>query len=148
MILPQSRYCWLCGGKIMPTAAQDALPSTGPSWSTQPLEWTHALMFWLGAIVVALVGYGVLRSQDRLFSALYLLVVVPALLLTLFGATIARVAGKPWTPSKAARVGALATASSLTLVATIVATIIAIVATIVSFFVALFEICSSAVGGQ
>ena len=105
-------------------------------------------MVWLSAIVVAVVGYGVLRSQDRLFAALYLLVVVPTLLLTLFGATIARIAGKPWTPRKAASVGAIAVASGLTLVATVVATIIAIVAAIVSFFVAIFEICSSAVGGH
>lgn len=145
----QARYCWLCGGKITPSAAQDALPSVRASRWRQPLTGTQALMFWLGTILVALVGYGVVRSQDRFFAAMYLLTAVPALVVTLIGATTARVAGRPWTPGKVARVGAMTAASSLATAAAVAAIIVVMVALlVVSMIAAFFALCSSLTGGH
>ena len=78
-ISAQDRYCWLCGGKIVLSAASDASLSIGTPPLSQPLTNRHAAMFWLVAIVAAVVGYGMLRSQDRRVSALYLMIIVPAL---------------------------------------------------------------------
>ena len=99
-------------------------------------------------IVAALIGFGLLASQDWIWATLFAVAVVPTLLVVLIGTTSARSMGQPWTPAKTAGV-AVATAAT-TVVSTIaIVIVVAAVAVLVLFaaIIALFEQCLRALGG-
>jgi hypothetical protein len=113
-----------------------------------PSDSGHRLAIWLGVIVVMIVGFGVLASQDGLWAALFLIAVVPTMLVVLMGTTSARQRGQPWTPAKTAAV-AVTTAATTVASTILIAIVVAAVAVLVLFaaVIALFQQCLNALGG-
>jgi len=141
----EARYCWLCG------TAQPPLEPTHPAPIVAELvrsDSSQRLAIWLGVVVAAIVGFGVLASQDWLWAAIFLIAVVPTLLVVLVGTTSARQRGQPWTPAKTA---AVAVTTAATTVASTIAIVIVVaaVAVLVLFaaVIAMFQQCLNALGG-
>jgi peptidoglycan/LPS O-acetylase OafA/YrhL len=139
---PGAHYCWLCGAKqveILATAVPDEPPALDPR---------QRLLVWLAVVVVAVIGFGVLQSQDPVIAAMYLIAVVPTLLVVLFGTGLARARGQPWSPGKTVAVAAT-TAATTVLTAVVIAIITAAVAVlvVVAAVIALFAACLQAAGG-
>src|SRR5262245_790384 len=92
---PGANYCWLCGSKQVL-----AEPTPAKAHATRPFPPGQRLLVWLAVIVVAVLGYGVVRARDPGIAALYLIAVLPTLLVVLIGRAAARWRGQPWSPSR------------------------------------------------
>jgi hypothetical protein len=113
-----------------------------------PGERGQRIAIWIGVVVAAILGFGLLASQDWVWATLFAVAVVPTLLVVLIGTTSARSRGQPWTPAKTAGV-AVATAATTVASTIAIAIVAAAVAVLVLFalMIALFEQCLSALGG-
>ena len=142
----------MCGG-----ALPEVLSPTTPAKSEIPVaelatsglaDSQQRLLIWLGVIVVAVVGFGVAAAKDWAIAILYVCAVVPTLLVVLFGTTLARAKGTPWSPGKTAAV--VVTTAAGTVVTTVIVVVVALaVAVLVAFamIIALFEQCLQMLGG-
>ncbi len=140
-----ARYCWMCG------AAQDSMEQAAPAAIVAEMptgERNQRVAIWIGVVVVAIIGFGLLAAQDWIWATHFAIAVVPTLLVVLIGTTSARSRGQPWTPVKTTTV-AVATAAT-TVVSTIAIVIIAAAAAVLvllAAMIALFEQCLRALGG-
>jgi ribosomal protein L40E len=140
---PDARYCWLCGAKQVADSAQ-LVPARPPIAAPR-----QRLLTGLAVLLVAVIGYGALRSQDRVIASIYLLGVVPALLVVLARAIAARRRGQPWSAGKTAAVAVTTIATtvfSAVVVALAAAAVMALM--VVAALIALFTVCMAAAGGR
>jgi hypothetical protein len=96
-------------------------------------------MVWLGVVVAAIVGYGCVAS-DRLSAIVYLIVVLPALVVSIGGSALARASGKPW-PTWV-KVIVLISTSAVMMVVAVLFLLVAALLMIWSVFVAIAEFCT------
>ena len=146
---PEGRFCWLCGA-VLPEMAAPAkeVIVIAEEVPTGLASGQQRLLIWLAVILVAIIGFGALASQDWTIAILYGIAVVPTLLIVLVGTTSARSRGTPWTPGKTVAVAAT-TAAGTVLTTVIVVVVVLAVAVLVLFamIIAMFEQCVQALGG-
>jgi hypothetical protein len=146
---PEGRFCWLCGAVladiVLPQKEEVIVAEVVPASLSAGQQ---RLLIWLAVVLVAIVGFGALASQDWIIASLFAVVVVPTMLVVLLGTTSARVRGTPWTPGKTVAVAAT-TAASTVLTTVIVVIVVLAVAVLVLFamIIALFEQCLQMLGG-
>ncbi len=141
----RAKYCWMCGAG---QPAVDQAPPVAIVAEMPPGESGQRIAIWIGVVVAAVIGFGLLASQDWIWATLFAVAVVPTLLVVLIGTTSARSRGQPWTPAKTTTV-AVATAAT-TVVSTIAIVIVAAAVAVLVLFaamIALFEQCLKALGG-
>jgi hypothetical protein len=144
MLAASEKSCWMCGaeqplmGKLIepPQGTEVAAPPTNP--------WLIQAGIWLAIILVAVVGYGVLRSSDSILATLFAAAVIPTLIVVLLGSSISRAAGKPWTPGT--KVGVAAGTFLTTIVVALVAAAVAVLV-LFAMFIAMIEQCFRMLGG-
>lgn len=95
---PGANYCWLCGARHtqaseVPIDAELVKEEVG----TKELDpWLVHGSAWAVFILALVVGYGLIRSSDPFLATMYVVVVAPAVLLTLIGSVVRRASGSPW----------------------------------------------------
>lgn len=145
----EGRFCWLCGAvlpEIFSPASEEIIVAevVGSRLSARQ----QRLLIWLAVLLVAVVGFGVAAAQDWVVATLYAVAVVPTLLVILFGTTLARAQGTPWTPGKTAVVAATTVAGTvLTTVIMVVVVFAVVVLLLFAMFIALFHQCLQALSG-
>lgn len=113
-----------------------------------PGQQSQRIAIWIGLLVAAVIGFGLLASQDWFWAVLFAITVVPTLIVVFLGSTSARSRGQPWSPGKTATV-AVATAATtvLTTIAVVVVAAAVAVLVLLAAIIAMFEQCLSALGG-
>jgi hypothetical protein len=121
--------CWMCRAAAPAGPIPEAAKGTAPGREIDP--WYLHGAIWLGIIVAAAVGFGVLNLNDPTLAWIYFFAVGPALLFTLAGAAVGRYTGQAWHPLKKALVFIAAVSVSFLLTAVIA--ILLLLAAIVAF---------------
>ena len=138
------KSCWMCGAEQPLVGKLIEQPKGNLSAAAAPNPWLVQSGIWLAMIVVALVGYGVLRSSDSILAILFAAAVVPSLIIVLLGSAIFRAVGKPW--SAGTKVGVAAGTFVTTILMMIVAAAVAVLV-IFAMFIAMLEECFRMLGG-
>jgi hypothetical protein len=145
----EGRFCWLCGGVLpglhLPASEEIIIAEVVGSRLSAGQQ---RLLIWLAVFLVAVVGFGVAAAQDWIIAILFAVAVVPTLLVILFGTTLARAQGTPWTPRRTAVVAATTVAGTvLTTVIMVVVAFAVVVLLLFAMFIALFHQCVQALSG-
>jgi hypothetical protein len=134
-----AQRCWLCTANSETAASVDH-GSAATAKADEYDPWFINGAVWLAILVVVVVAMGVFNAQMPALGWMFGLTVFPALLFTLAGATLARMAGQPWEPLKKASVFMAAF-----VVSTLVGTVLAILL-ILAAIIALLQMCFESIG--
>ena len=144
MLAAAEKSCWMCGAE-QPLMGKLIEPPQGSPPAAAPANpWLIQAGIWLAIILVALVGYGVLRSSDSILAILFAVAVVPSLVIVLLGSSISRAAGKPW--KAGTKIGVAAGTFLTTVIVLIVAAAVAVLV-LFAMFIAMIEQCFRMLGG-
>lgn len=134
-LVDEVKTCWMCGGDTTSAApvTSTAVMSENLPASAQPAAkaWYLHGAIWLGIVVAATVGFGVINLEDSGLAWLYFFTVGPALLFTIAGAAVGRYTDKPWHPLK--KILVFIAAVSVSFLLTAVIAILLLLAAIVAF---------------
>ncbi len=134
----EAKFCWLCGAPVVRSEVethsqknvaepQSSFTGGSPREAAQDLH-LHASI-WLGVIVVAAIGWGMLLN-DPILAMAYLIIAVPALLGTIVISALARGARSPLNPA------------SKVALAMGIAGVMVPLALFYSIYIAIVELCS------
>lgn len=135
--VPQARFCWLCGAPL--PAADDApvvaelVESQRPGWTQLRDPWLLHASIWAGVILAFVVGFGVVQADAKGgLAVVYVVAVVPALVFTIAGSALGRLAGRPWDPGK--KVLAFMSVFGMTVAITLLVMALIVISAIIAFF--------------
>lgn len=126
---PGAIRCWLCGDEL-PMIAEVAEETPFAPVAAEANPWLLHGGIWLAVALCALILFGLLLGDNKYYAIGFVVMVTPALLIALGGATLGRALGKPWHPLVKGAVGGA------------IAAVLLPVALVVALFIACTDLCS------
>lgn len=118
--------CWLCQEPLV----VDAEVVDSPETPSDVNPWVLHGSIWMAIILTAVLIFALSIGTKKYYAIGFAIVAVPALLISLGGATLGRILNQPWHPAVKLSVGMA------------VALVLLPVAVVVAFFIACIDICS------
>jgi hypothetical protein len=118
--------CWLCQEPLVIDA--ELVDSPEPLSDVNP--WVLHGSIWLAIVLSAVLIFALSIGEKKYYAIGFAIVAVPALLISLGGATLSRILNQPWHPAVKLSVGMA------------VALVLLPVAVVVAFFIACIDLCS------
>jgi hypothetical protein len=118
--------CWLCQEPLI----VDAEVVESPETPSDVNPWVLHGSIWLAIVLSAVLIFALSIGEKKYYAIGFAIVAVPALLISLGGATLGRILNQPWHPAVKLSVGMA------------VALVLLPVAVVVAFFIACIDLCS------
>lgn len=123
--------CWLCHEpQIVEAQIVEAEPVDRAGLPHAIDAWVLHASIWLGIVLTAILIYALSIGEKKYYAIAFAIVALPAIVITLGGATLGRLLNQPWHPAVKLSVGLA------------IALVLLPIAIVVALFIACIDLCS------